>query len=141
MQQGTQDRRLELLKLEGNGLLRPEVVEELSRKYSVSKDTVWRDYRTRKYWQPILTEMVEALHQIKSRHTQLYRKASLTYLQAESNSQKIASLNLMRQINKDYFEFCYGSGTAPPEEPLDGYILKWLDETETEDSDDTVQST
>jgi hypothetical protein len=138
MQQNTQDRRLELLKLEGNGLLKPEVVEQLTQKYGVSKDTVWRDYRTRKYWQPILSEMVENLHKIKNRHEQLYRKASLTYLQSESNSQKISAINLMRQINRDYYEFCYGSGPPPTGDEFDGYILRWENEPETKNPNDKI---
>jgi len=139
MQQKTLDRRLELLKLEGNGIMKPEVVEQLSQKYEVSNDTVWRDYRTRKYWQPILEEMVEALHAIKNRHEQLYRKASLTYMQAENTPQKIASINLMRQINRDYYEFCYPSGADEPEEPIDGYILEW-NYHKTKDSNDKLQT-
>ena len=40
----TVPRRLELLKLEGLGFSRPEVVKELVQKYGCHRRTVYRDY-------------------------------------------------------------------------------------------------
>ena len=50
MQLQTLERRLELLRLEGNGLNKQEIVEELSAKFTCSKDTLWYDFRTKPDW-------------------------------------------------------------------------------------------
>ena len=110
MQQHTLERRLDLLKLEGNGLLRPEIVKELAEKYECSKDTIWYDFRTKQNWQPILQEMRRALLKIVNRHDQIYRKATLSYIQANDDKSKIMALNLMRSLNKDAFDMLQSTG-------------------------------
>ena len=52
----------------------------------------------------------QALQTIVNRHEQLYRKASLAYLKAENNAQKIATINLMKIINLDAFEMLQSTG-------------------------------
>ena len=110
MQQNTLDRRLELLRLEGNGLLPPEIVKELSVKFAVTGRTVYYDLQTRGVWQPVLTEMKEALLRGINRYDQLFRKASLAYMQASNERDKLAALDLMRTINKDAVELLRSSG-------------------------------
>ena len=61
-------------------------------------------------WQPLVMEVKQALHTIVNRHEQLYRKAALTYMQAENNAQKIAAINLMKTINLDAFEMLQSTG-------------------------------
>jgi len=97
----TIERRLEMLKLEGNGLEPSEIVKELSVKYGVTERAVYKDFETRNRWQPLLQEMKKALLKIHNRHEQLYRKAVVAYMQAKSDRARIAALNLMRQINVD----------------------------------------
>ena len=97
----TIERRLEILKLEGNGLEPSEIVKELSVKYGITKRAVYKDFETRSKWQPKLQEMKKALLKIHNRHEQLYRKAVVTYMQAKSDRARLTALNLMRQINVD----------------------------------------
>jgi hypothetical protein len=104
MQQNTLERRLELLRLEGNGLMPPEIVKELSAKFAVTSRTVYYDLQTRGSWQPVLSEMKEALLRAVNRYDQLFRKASLVYMQASDVRDKIAALGLMRIINRDVLE-------------------------------------
>lgn len=112
MRQDTLSRRLDLLKLEGNGLLRPEIVEELSTKYGCSKDAVWYDFRTRAKWQPKIEEMEKALLRIINRHDQLYRKAVFQYSQVWDSDRKtsILVLNLLRNLNRDAFDIMQSTG-------------------------------
>ena len=110
MQYKTLDRRLDLLKMEGNGLLPSEIVKELSQKYDVTTRTVWYDFQTRQQWQPQLEQMEKALLRVLGRHNQLYRKASLGYIQAENTQSKLFAINLMRMLNKDTFSMLVTSG-------------------------------
>ncbi len=87
MQQQTLERRLELLKDEGYGYFRKEIVERLSVKYGCAKSTIYHDFATKRLWQPLVMEVKNALRTIVNRHEQLYRKAALTYMQAEINAQ------------------------------------------------------
>jgi len=112
MQQNTLSRRLDLLKMEGNGLLKPEIVEALSEKYGCSKDAVWYDFRTKPTWQLKIAEMEKALLRIVNRHDQLYRKAAYQYTQLWKDDHKtsILALNLMRTLNKDAFDIMQSTG-------------------------------
>ena len=110
MQQRTLERRLELLKLEGNGLLRPEIVQDLSVKFGCVRGTIYNDFATKPHWQPFLMEIKKAQLTIINRNEQLFRKASLAYMKAENNAQKIAAINLMRIINLDAFEMLQSTG-------------------------------
>jgi len=121
----TIERRLEMLKLEGNGLEPSEIVKELSVKYGVTERAVYKDFETRNRWQPLLQEMKKALLKIHNRHEQLYRKAVVAYMQAKSDRARIAALNLMRQVNCDLAEMSGAKtqGEAEPEE----IRIKWED--------------
>jgi hypothetical protein len=110
MQQRTLERRLELLKLEGNGLSPIEIVQDLSVKFGCVRGTIYNDFATKPHWQPLIMEVKQALHTIVNRHEQLYRKASLAYMKAENNPQKIAAINLMKTINLDAFEMLQSTG-------------------------------
>jgi hypothetical protein len=110
MQQRTLERRLELLKLEGNGLLRPEIVQDLSVKFGCVRGTIYNDFATKPHWQPLLLEVKQALLTIVNRQEQLYRKASLAYRKAENNAQKITAINLLENINHDTFGMLQDTG-------------------------------
>ena len=121
----TIERRLEMLKLEGNGLEPSEIVKELSVKYGVTERAVYKDFETRNRWQPLLQEMKKALLKIHNRHEQLYRKAVVAYMQAKSDRARIAALNLMRQINVDLAQL---SGAKVQGEAENEEIrIKWED--------------
>ena len=110
MQETTLDRRLKLLKLEGNGLLPSEIVKELSAEFQVTPRTVWYDFASKQKWQPKLVAMEKALLKTLNRHDQLYRKVMLAYLQAGDDKTKLVALNLLRGINKDQFDMMQSSG-------------------------------
>ena len=58
-------RRLELLKLEGLGFSKPEIVKELSQKHECSGRTVYRDFESRDEWQPELLNVGNHAHWLK----------------------------------------------------------------------------
>jgi hypothetical protein len=124
----TLERRLELLKLEGNGLEPSEIVKEISVKYAVTERAVYKDFETRSTWQPLLQETKEAQLKVRNRHEQLYRKAVIAYMQAKSDRARIAALSLMRQINVDLAVMigAKSSGVADSEE----IRIKWEDPEE-----------
>ncbi len=105
MNKQTLERRLELLRLEGNGLQPSEIVKELSAKYGVTPRAVYADFETRSSWQPMFENARKQLLKVRNRHEQLYRKALVAYMQAKSDRARVAALNLMRQINVDMAEF------------------------------------
>jgi len=121
----TLERRLELLKGEGNGLNTHEIVQELMAKFGCSRSTAYNDFATKPEWQPILQELAKQLLKVQNRHEQLYRKASFMYTQAKSDRARIAALNLMRQINVESAQL---SGAKPTEQvPSEDIRIKWED--------------
>ena len=100
-------RRLELLKLEGLGFSRPEIVKELSQKYECSGRTVYRDFECRGDWQPEL-QSVENHSQILlrtvNRYEQIYREASVKLLTGVQEATQLGALNLMLKANGKIFE-------------------------------------
>jgi len=125
MQLHTLERRLELLKGEGNGLNTHEIVQELMAKFGCSRSTAYNDFATKPEWQPILQELAKQLLKVQNRHEQLYRKASFMYTQAKSDRARIAALNLMRQINVESAQL---SGAKPTEQvPSEDIRIKWED--------------
>ena len=104
------ERRLDLLKLEGNGFFPSEIVKELSQKYAVTERAVYYDLETKHVWQPVFQEMKTTFLTIVNRHNQLYRKASLSYMQAISPHDKVLALGLMRTLNKDMLDFLRSTG-------------------------------
>ena len=119
------ERRLELLRLEGNGLEPSEIVKELSVKYGVSKRAIYLDFETRRSWQPLLQETKEAQLKVWNRHEQIFRKGVVTYMQAKTDRGRIAALNLLRQINFDLAELTgvKSQKSAAPEETR----IRWED--------------
>ena len=146
MQQQTIERRLELLKDEGYGYFPKEIVERLSAKYGCAKSTIYHDFATKPMWQPLILEVKNALLTIVNRHEQLYRKAALTYIQAENNAQKIAAINLLKTINLDAFEMLQSTGQiVKVPEKLEADITKrqviihmWKPENARPRNNDTV---
>jgi len=133
MQQNTLARRLDLLKMEGDGLLRPEIVKELSDKYECSKDALWYDFRTKPKWQPYIQELKNVYLRIINRHDQLYRKAAFQYIQVSKSDAKssILALNLMRNLNRDMYDFAKSTGYQPSTvKPPKPRGLEWVDPPE-----------
>ena len=99
----TQERRLELLKLEGKGFSQPEIVKEISAKYTCTPRTVYNDFETRETWQPYTTK--EAALTILNRFTQIYRHAALQSMTAEGENQRIGWTRVMLDANKALAEY------------------------------------
>jgi len=110
MKKNTEARRLKLLQLEGNGLLKQEIVKELTAEYDVCRATIYNDFNTRRFWQQVYDERKEALLKIINRHEQSYRKASLSYLQANNNREKQQAIYLLKQINKELLDIMVTTG-------------------------------
>lgn len=100
-------RRLELLKLEGLGFARVEVVKELSQKCGCSRRTVYNDFETRMEWQPVVQSIVDLaglLLKVVNRYEQIYRQASIRLLTMEEEACQLGALNVMLKANSAFFE-------------------------------------
>jgi hypothetical protein len=100
-------RRLELLKLEGLGFSQAEVVNELSVKSACSKRVLYKDFETRKSWQPTIQSVVNSeavLLKVINRYEQIYRQASMRVLTSSNELAQLAALNTMLKANTALFE-------------------------------------
>ena len=100
-------RRLELLKLEGLGFSRPEIVTELGQKYRCSGRTVYRDFENRGQWQPELQNVKDhsqILMRTVNRYYQIYREASVRLLTGTQELTQLGALNLMLKVNSKIYE-------------------------------------
>jgi hypothetical protein len=98
---------LELLKLEGLGFSRAEIVKELSAKCACSGRTVYNDFETREGWQPIVQSVVSArdvLLKVVNRYEQIYRQASVRLLTFTEETSQLGALNTMLKANAMLFE-------------------------------------
>lgn len=101
----TLERRLELLKLEGEGFSPSEIVKDLSVKYDVTVRTIYHDFETRHLWQPFISEwsFEEQLLTTVNRYEQLYRKASLL-IHAENENVRLGAIRTCFEIQKEQQE-------------------------------------
>jgi len=100
-------RRLELLKLEGLGFSRPEIVKELSQKYECSGRTVYHDFECRGEWQPELQGVenhAQILMRTVNRYEQIYREASVKLLTGTQELTQLGALNIMLKVNGKIYE-------------------------------------
>ena len=100
-------RRLELLKLEGLGFSQAEIVNELSLKLTCSKRVLYKDFESRKFWQPVLQSVVRpdgVLLKVMNRYEQIYRQASMRFLSSSNELARMAALNIMLKANSLLFE-------------------------------------
>jgi len=101
------ERRLELLKLEGLGFSRPEIVKELSKNFHCSERTVYHDFEGRERWQPELQHVenhARILMKIVNRYEQIYRQASIKLLTGAQEVTQLGALNVMLKANRLVFE-------------------------------------
>lgn len=100
-------RRLELLKLEGMGFNRSEIVKQLSEKYQCSERTVYYDFETRSDWQTTLQELEDnqaILLKTINRFEQIYRQASVRLLTGAQEATQLGALNIMLKANSKILE-------------------------------------
>jgi len=103
----TLERRLDLLKMEGEGFSRNEIVTGLSKKYRVNIRQVYRDFANRGVWQPKLVEVKDRqkiLMKAANRYDSIYRSAAFKHRHAQNETVQLGALNTMLKANKDWLE-------------------------------------
>src|SRR5208283_5013026 len=101
------NRRLELLKLEGLGLSRAEIVKQLSQKMECSERTIYNDFECRSTWQPLLqgaTSPNDVLLKVVNRYEEIYRQASRKMLTSPNVLAQLGALNIMLKANALMFQ-------------------------------------
>ena len=101
------ERRLELLKMEGNGFNQVEIVKHLSQKFQCCDRTVYRDFEKREEWQPFLQHLDgegRLVMKILNRYEQVYRHAGFLLLQASHENAKLGALRIMLDANQQLCE-------------------------------------
>ena len=91
------ERRTKILKMEGDGFDRPDIVKTLSQEFQCSTRTLQRDIAIREKWQPQITQLTDkkqAYFSILNRFEQVYKKASFTYQHSKNESVTIAALRV-----------------------------------------------
>ena len=120
------ERRLELLKMEGEGFFKNEIVQTLAKKYNCSASTIYYDFRERSTWQPRLQELKRLQYRIVNRYEQIYRHAAFKFRTSQNESIQIASLKVMSDTLRHLTE----ATSVFKEQPLDGdnkkeIVLRW----------------
>lgn len=103
-------RRLDLLKMEGMGFSKPEIVTELAQKHSCSQRTLYRDFQSRGKWQPVLQDVEDqklTLMKTVNCLEQLYRKASVKFLKTSNESVQLGCLKVMADIRLKIYEMLF----------------------------------
>jgi len=102
-----------LLRLEGKGFHRIEVVKELSTKFGVTEQTIYNDYASRQEWQPKLSDLTDSnvLMKIANRYDQIYRDLSFKALETKNESVWLGCQNDKIKINQLMAETLLGIGT------------------------------
>ncbi|MGA3110643.1 MAG: hypothetical protein ABSE15_01240 [Candidatus Bathyarchaeia archaeon] len=95
-------RRLELLKLEGLGINRVEIVIQLSQKYHCTQRTIYNDFETREKWQRSLQGATRTEHtslKVLNRFEEIYSQAAKRAMSSTDPYVQLAALNLMVKTN------------------------------------------
>jgi len=97
------ERRLEFLKLEGEGFSLCEIVKDLSKKYRKTERSIYYDAETRSTWQPLFSQLFDldkARLIVMNRYETIYREASFMYKQGDPRH-KPQALKLMLDATKN----------------------------------------
>jgi len=100
-------RRLELLKMEGEGFTKTEIVNGLSTKYQCTPRNIYLDYQKRGEWQPILMgikDRQKIILKAANRYESIYRSAAFKHRHAQGETVQLGALNTMLKANKDWLE-------------------------------------
>lgn len=100
-------RRLNLLKMEGEGFSQSEIVKGLSEQYGCTRRTVQRDFALRGDWQPKLVEVGDTqkiVLKTANRLEAIYQKAAFKNRHAQTEQAELRALDIMRQTTRDYLE-------------------------------------
>jgi len=100
-------RRSELLKLEGLGLSRAEIVKQLSQKMACSERIIYDDFECRQTWQPLLQGTIcpsDVLLKVINRYEEIYRQASRKLYSSANELVQLGALNIMLKVNSLMFQ-------------------------------------
>jgi hypothetical protein len=95
-------RRSELLKLEGFGMSRVEIVQRLSQKYHCAQRTIYNDFETREKWQPSLQGATRTEHtslKVRNRFEEIYSQAAKRAMSSTDPHVQLGALSLMLKAN------------------------------------------
>jgi biotin-(acetyl-CoA carboxylase) ligase len=101
------DRRSELLKLEGLGVSRVDIVKRLSEKYSCTPRSIYNDFETRANWQPSLQGAIkteDVMLKIINRLEQIYNQAAKHAISSTDVYAQLQALNVMLKANSQLTE-------------------------------------
>ena len=101
------DRRLDILKMEGNGSNRVEIVRHLSEKYDVTRRTLYYDFEKRGKWQPAIGQYADRkklVLRLLNRYEQIYRMAAFKHMQSSHDNIQLGALKVMLEANDRLFE-------------------------------------
>lgn len=100
------DRRLELLKMEGLGFNHSEIVKHLSSKYHCSNRNIHFDFEKRSRWQPRLQDFQNRVLTVWNRNEQIYQMAAMERVRATNENARIGALRIMALVNSTQAELC-----------------------------------
>jgi hypothetical protein len=127
------NRRLELktdlLKMEGAGINRPDITEQLCLKYSQPRSSINYYWRTRHKWQREilgLSEGKQAYHQTLNRLEYIYQKFSSVYMSATESNGKIGALRGMLEtaLKKAEITGVFVPGMLPEVSQTEPFIIR-----------------
>ena len=104
-----QERRFELLRMEGSGFNESEIVKHLSQKYQVSERQVYYDFETRPSWQPAYQQFKKnemTIMKAINRYEYVYREASFLRLRTSHENIQLGALKVMLDANRALAETC-----------------------------------
>ena len=113
------ERRLELLKMEGMGFSKAEIVKIQAEKWHKTERAIWYDFETRKTWQPLFNLFVDrekARMVMQNRLDYQYRESMRQYLTGPDHV-KLAALKLAFEITLHHSELL-GLSEEEPENRL-----------------------
>ena len=97
--------RRELLKTRNYGISLVDAVKDLSSKYHVSSRSIYSDWQNRKNWIEDVLDIKDSgafFLELVANHKEIYRLASMEFLQADNSNARIGSLRLLRDLNMDF---------------------------------------
>lgn len=120
------ERRLELLKMEGMGFSKAEVVKLQAEKWHKSERAIWYDFETRTTWQPLFNQFFDsekARMVMQNRLDYQYREAMKQYLTGPEHA-KLTALKLAFEITMHHSELL----GLTEEQPTEKYSQNYLNE-------------
>lgn len=130
--QAVLDRRLDLLRMEGEGFSKPEIVKDLSTKYKCSIRNVYYDFETRASWQPKLQDQQTLVQKTLNRFEYVYRQAAFKAKHSQNESIQLGALRLMSDVTARIQELIMLPELRNQMKDPKHIELSWSNENETE---------